>query len=118
MMNRLLARVVVALHAGYVVFVVLGSLLVLRWPTVIWVHAAAVIWAFLTLVFDMGCPLTPWEKTLWRRGGVEPYPEGFVQHHFLRTRFAAEHSRAIHIGLGALVAILNAGIYALYFSRR
>lgn len=118
MMDRLLARLVVAIHAGYVVFVVIGGLFVLRWPPLIWLHAAAVIWAFLTLVFDMGCPLTPWEKTLWRRGGVEPYPEGFIQHHFLRTRFAAEHSRAIHIGLGASALMLNVVVYVLYFSRR
>ena len=114
----MLARLVIALHMGYVVFVILGSSLVLRWPMVIWVHAAAVVWAFLTLAFDMGCPLTPWEKALWKRGGVEPYPEGFVQHHILRTRFAEEHSRIIHIGLGTLALILNLAVYAIYLMRR
>lgn len=118
MMARMLARLIVALHAGYAVFVVFGSLLVLRWPALIWVHLAAVAWAFLTLVFDMGCPLTPWEKTLWKRGGVEPYPEGFVHHHFLGSRLTEESSRRVHIVLGALVLILNAGVYVLYFSRR
>ena len=118
MMDRMLARLVVAAHAGYAVFVVLGSLLVLRWPALIWVHAAAVIWAFLTLVFDMGCPLTPWEKTLWKRGGVEPYPEGFVHHHFLKVPLAAEHSRIVHIGLGTLVLILNVVVYTIFFMRR
>jgi Protein of Unknown function (DUF2784). len=118
MIDRLLARLVVAAHAGYVVFVALGSLLVLRWPALIWVHVAAVVWAFLTLVFDMGCALTPWEKALWKRGGIEPYSEGFLQHHVLRTRFAAEHSRGIHIVLGALALILNLTVYAIFFLRR
>ena len=118
MMNRMLARLMVALHAGYVIFVVLGSLLVMRWPAVIWVHIAAVAWAFLTLVFDMGCPLTPWEKTFWKRGGVEPYPEGFVQHHFLRVSLSEQQSRIIHIGLGALALILNLAVYGIFFLRR
>ena len=118
MMDRLLARLVVVVHAGYVIFVVLGSLLVLRWPALIWFHVAAVLWAFLTLVFDMGCRLTPWEKALWKRGGVEPYSEGFLQHHVLRTGFTAQHSRGIHIVLGALVLILNIVVYAIFFLRR
>ena len=118
MIDRMLARLVAAVHTGYVVFVVLGSLVGLRWPTLIWLHAAAVAWAFVTLVFDTGCPLTPWEKALWKRGGVEPYEEGFVQHHILRTRFAAEHSRAMHVVLGLTVLALNAVVYAIFFLRR
>ncbi|HEX2723891.1 MAG TPA: DUF2784 domain-containing protein, partial [Gemmatimonadaceae bacterium] len=84
---RMLARLVAALHTGYVVFVVLGSLLVLLWPSFLWIHLSAVTWAAATMFFDLGCPLTPWEKTFWRRGGREPYEEGFLQHHVLRTRF-------------------------------
>jgi Protein of Unknown function (DUF2784) len=118
MIARMLARLVVVAHVGYVVFVVLGSLLVLRWPALIWAHIAAVVWAFLTLVFDMGCALTPWEKALWKRGGIEPYSEGFLQHHVLRTRFTAEHSRGVHIVLGALALILNIAVYAIFFLRR
>ena len=118
MIDRMLARLVVIAHAGYVVFVALGSLLVLRWPALIWVHIAAVVWAFLTLVFDMGCALTPWEKALWKRGGIEPYSEVFLQHHVLRTGFAAEHSRGVHIVLGALALILNIAVYAIFFLRR
>src|SRR5437762_10066303 len=86
MSHRALARLVVLAHSAFVAFVVFGSLLVLRWPSLMWVHVAAVLWAAATLAFDLGCPLTPWEKTQWRLGGVEPYPEGFLQHHVLRAR--------------------------------
>ncbi len=117
MIDRMLARLVGLIHGGYVVFVVLGSLLAFRWPALIWVHIAAVLWAFLTLVFDLGCPLTPWEKALLKRGGIEPYPEGFVEHHILRTRFTAAHSRIIHIVLGALALVLNVVVYGVFFLR-
>jgi hypothetical protein len=118
MIHRALARLIVLAHSGYVAFVVLGSILVLRWPSLMWVHVGAVLWAAATLAFDLGCPLTPWEKTQWRLGGVEPYPEGFLQHHVLRTRFAAEHSRASHAVAGLLVLALNAVVYSVAVLKR
>lgn len=110
---RALARTVAALHVAYVVFVVLGSLLVLLWPGLMWIHVAAVAWAGLTMIFDLGCPLTPWEKRFWRLGGVEPYEEGFLQHHVLRTRFAPGNVRRNHVVLGAAALGLNAIVYAV-----
>ncbi len=118
MIHRALARLIVLAHSVYVAFVVFGSLLVLRWPSLMFVHVAAVLWAAATLAFDLGCPLTPWEKTQWRLGGIEPYPEGFLQHHVLRTRFAAEHSRAIHAIAGLLVLALNVAFYSLVVLKR
>ena len=117
MIHRLLARFIIALHAGYVAFVIFGSVLVLRWPRLLWVHLAAVVWGFATLAFDLGCPLTPWEKIQWRLGGVEPYPEGFLQHHFLRNRVTAQHSRVSHILLGVFALVLNIVIYSVLLAR-
>ena len=110
---RLLARSVAGIHIAYTLFVVIGSLLVLRWPQLMLFHLAAVAWAALTLIFDLGCPLTPWEKQLWVRGGVTPYPEGFLQHHVLRTQFSREHERRNHAILGGAAVVLNAAVYLL-----
>jgi uncharacterized membrane protein YedE/YeeE len=116
MTYRALARAVAALHVAFVLFVVLGSLLVLRWPSLLWLHVAGVAWAAATLAFDLGCPLTPWEKSLWRRGGREPYPEGFLQHHVLRSFVSAEHSRRNHIVLGIGALVLNIAVYFFVLS--
>ena len=118
MIHRALARLLVLAHSAYVAFVVFGSLLVLRWPSLMLVHVVAVVWAAATLVFDLGCPLTPWEKGQWKLGGVEPYPEGFLQHHVLRARFVAEHSRASHTIAGLLVLALNVVVYSLAVLKR
>jgi hypothetical protein len=118
MIHRAFARLIVLAHSAYVAFVVFGSVLVLRWPSLLWLHVAAVLWAAATLAFDLGCPLTPWEKTRWRLGGVEPYPEGFLQHHVLRARFVAEHSRASHTVAGLLVLALNIVVYWLVVLKR
>jgi hypothetical protein len=115
---RVVARLVAAAHISYALFVVFGSVLVLFWPGLMWIHLAAVFWAGVTLIFDLGCPLTPWEKQAWIKGGVEPYDEGFLQHHLLRRRFEPANARRNHAVLGASVIGLNVIIYYFLFTRR
>jgi hypothetical protein len=114
---RVLARGVATLHVAYVVFVVFGALLVLLWRPLMWVHLAAVVWAIATMGFDLGCPLTPWEKTAWTRGGRVPYDEGFLQHHVLRTTFDPAKSRRNHVMLAVFVVVLNVIIYWVILRR-
>lgn len=106
------------MHIAYTVFVVLGSIAVLIWPGLMWIHLAAVAWAGMTLIFDCGCPLTPWEKRFLIKGGVTPYEEGFLQHYFLRSAFDPAKARRNHIVAGLAAVILNAIIYALILTRR
>ncbi len=111
MIARALARLLAFLHVAYVVFVMTGSLFSLRWPWMLWLHLAAIVWAFATMTTDLGCVLTTWEKNLWRRGGIEPYPEGFLQHHVFRTVFPAEHERRNHVLMGVGAVLLNVLVY-------
>lgn len=108
---RILARAIATLHIAYVAFVAFGAILVLSWPRLMWVHIVAIAWGAATMVFDLGCPLTPWEKTFWRRGGRVPYEEGFLQHHILRNRGDPTTSRRINILLGVGAAVLNLLLY-------
>ena len=47
MLYRILADIVVVIHFAFVLFVVLGGFLVLRWPKLAWVHVPAAIWGTL-----------------------------------------------------------------------
>ena len=107
----LLAFVLAGTHVAYVLFVLFGGLLVAVWPRLIFVHLAAVLWAGATMVGDLGCPVTTWEKAALKRSGREPYPEGFLQHHVLRTRFNPETARRNHIVLGVVALAINVGVY-------
>lgn len=109
---RMLAWSLAAIHIAYVVFVLFGGLLVLAWPRLMAVHLASVIWAGATMIGNLGCPITSWEKSALQRAGLEPYPEGFLQHHVLRTRFDPANARRNHIVLGIIATGLNVAIYA------
>ena len=113
MMYRTLARAVAALHFAFVLFVVFGGLLTMRWPALVWLHVPAVAWAVATLAIDLPCPLTLLEKFFLRKDGSEPYPEGFLQHHVFRPLRSTEYSHRAHAILGIGVLVLVVVMYAL-----
>lgn len=114
MLYRALARGVAGVHLVFALFVMLGGVLVLWRSSLLWVHLGAVVWAAATTIMDLGCPLTPWEKTAWRRGGREPYEEGFLQHYVMRRRTSSrEESRRQHIALGIGVVVFNVVVYVV-----
>ena len=60
----ILADIVVLIHLGFVIFVVLGAILVFRWRWIMWPHLPAVGWAVWIEVSGGICPLTPLENWL------------------------------------------------------
>src|SRR5690349_1382695 len=70
---RILADLVLVLHLGFVVFVVLGGLLVLRWPAIMALHIPAAVWGVMIEFTGWLCPLTPLENWLHVRGGELGY---------------------------------------------
>ena len=118
MIYRLLADALVVLHCAFVLFVVLGGLLVLwRWRLA-WLHLPAAAWgAGIELVGGI-CPLTPLENHLRRLGGQAGYPGGFVEHYLLPALYPDGLTPRIQIVLGLLVLAVNLGLYGWAWARR
>ncbi len=117
-MYRFLADIVVGLHFAFVLFVVLGGLLVLRWPRVAYLHIPAAVWGAAIELLGWICPLTPLEHWLRRRAGSAGYSGGFVEHYILPLLYPSALTRDIQLLLGLLVIAVNVGIYAFAFRRR
>jgi hypothetical protein len=79
MTYRVAADAVVVLHFAFVVFVVVGGVLALRWPKVLWVHVPVVLYSVWIITFSITCPLTPLERDLRERGGRDRYDESFIE---------------------------------------
>jgi hypothetical protein len=118
MTYRWLADLVLVLHAGFVAFVMLGGLLVLRWPRVAWVHLPVVAWG-AGIEFAGGiCPLTPLESHWRRLAGEAGYGGGFVEHYLLAALYPDGLTRTVQVALGLLVLGVNAALYARAWRRR
>jgi len=118
MSYRLLADLVLILHAGFVAFVVLGALLALRWPRIAWVHVPVVLWGAGIEFLGGICPLTPLENHWRRLAGELGYPGDFVEHYLLSALYPDGLTRQVQLALGALVLLVNAAIYTWVFWRR
>ncbi len=115
---RLLADLTLLLHLAFILFAVLGGLLVLRWRRLIWVHLTAVIWAALIEFAGWVCPLTPLENHFRRLAGQRGYEGGFIEHYLVRIIYPAGLTREMQIALGLFVLAVNLGIYALVLHRK
>lgn len=113
----ILAEAVVLLHCGFVLFVVGGALVVMRWPRVLWLHLPAAAWGALIEFKGWICPLTPLENWLRQRGGHAGYQGGFVEHYLLPILYPHELTRSIQLGLGIGVVVLNLALYGLVWRR-
>ena len=111
MLYRVFADLVIVVHLAFVLFAVLGGLLVLRWRRCAWVHVPCVVWAALIEFAGWVCPLTPLENWLRERGGAIAYRSGFVEHYILPILYPAVLTRRMQIVLGLLVLGINLGIY-------
>lgn len=118
MVYRALADLVVILHLGFVLFVILGGLLALRWPRAAWFHLPAAIWGAGIEFFQGICPLTPLENHFRRLGGEAGYAGGFVEHYLLPVLYPAGLSQNVQWGLGIFVVFLNVAIYTVVWRRR
>lgn len=108
---RLAADVIVAMHAAFVVYVMLGGVLVLRWPRTAWAHVPAAIWGIAIEFGGWICPLTPLENHLRQRGGSAGYEGDFIEHYVLPVLYPANLTRTWQLLLGGVALIVNAAIY-------
>jgi len=118
MAYRILADLVVGLHAAFVVFVVVGGLLALRWPRVAMLHLPAAVWGALIEFRGWICPLTPLEKSLRAAAGQAGYEGGFIEHYLLPVLYPSGLTRGVQLVLGTAVVAINLAVYGYLMLRR
>lgn len=120
MLYLVLADIVVAIHFTFVLFVVLGGFLVLRWRRLAWLHVPAALWGTFIEVTGWICPLTPLENRLREMGGGTGYRSGFIERYILPMLYPEGLTRNSQLLLGICIAALNLGIYTwiIFRSRR
>jgi hypothetical protein len=113
----LLADLVLLAHAGFVVFVVLGGLLVLVRPRLAWLHLPAVAWGAGIEFAGAICPLTPLENHLRALAHQQGYAGGFVEHYVFGLLYPDGLTRNVQLALGAAVIMINVLVYVVVWRR-
>ncbi|MDH4285004.1 MAG: DUF2784 domain-containing protein [Gallionellaceae bacterium] len=117
-MYQLLADAVLVLHLAFIVFVLCGGLLALRWPKAAWVHLPAAAWGALIELTGWICPLTPLENHFLELAGSATYQSDFIARYLWPIIYPEGLAPAIQKILGGLVIVLNGIVYAVVISRK
>jgi hypothetical protein len=118
MLYRTLADLTVLAHGAFIVFVVLGGFLVLRWRRVAWIHLPCAFWGALIEFQGWICPLTPLENRFRQLAGEIGYAGGFIEHYLIPVIYPTGLTREVQYALGAFVILMNIVAYGLVLRQR
>jgi hypothetical protein len=118
MIYQILADVVLVLHLLFIIFVVGGGLLVLKWRWVAFPHLPAAIWGAVIEFMGWYCPLTPLENHLRHIAGQSGYEGGFIEHYLLPVIYPHGLTSEVQIMLGIFVVAVNIVIYTFILLRK
>lgn len=108
-----LADLVLIAHLVFIIFVLFGGLLLLRWPRLVWLHLPAIIWAVFIELAGWVCPLTPLENFLRMHAGLGEYQGDFIWRYLLPLIYPAGLTPNVQLLLAGVVIVFNLVIYAL-----
>lgn len=123
MLYRLLADATVVLHLAFILFVILGGLLVLRWRRLAWVHVPVALWGAGIELIGWVCPLTYLENYFRAKAGQAGYGTGFIEHYLLPLiypdlLFPGGFPRIGFTVIGIIVLVVNGVIYFRFWQTR
>ncbi len=117
MLYRILADVVLVVHFGFILFVIFGGLLALKWPKAAWAHLPCFLWGASIITVGWVCPLTPLEHQLRRAAGQAGYEGGFIEHYILPLIYPGELTQTVQFVLGGALMTFNILVYTWVVAR-
>ncbi|HKJ17066.1 MAG TPA: DUF2784 domain-containing protein [Xanthomonadales bacterium] len=120
MLYKLAADSIVLIHFGFIIFVVLGGLLVLSWPKIAWVHIPAAAWGVWIELSHGVCPITPLEQSLRDRAGATNYEGSFINQYIVPIIYPPDFSPQTAQVFGFALMVFTMTVYsvAIYRKRR
>ncbi len=107
------AWAVALLHGAVVLFFLTGSLLALRRPGLLYVHAPMALAILALALAGQPCPLTDLELALRDAAGVAPYTGGFLGHYVLSPFGVDVRTTAAQVGIHVTAVVPNLVGYGL-----
>lgn len=118
MIYSFLADLLVVFHLVFILYVIAGALLIIKWPKTLWLHLPSCFWGMTVEFTGWICPLTPWEIQLRRLAGEEGYTGSFIEHYLIPIIYPSGLTREVQMVLGGTVLIVNLSLYTLILIKR
>ena len=113
----LLAEAVAVFHGAAVLFMLIGSLLALRWLRVLWAHVAVSLFILVTYVSGSDCPVTNLELWLRARAGAPGYTGGFIGHYITDPLGFPIHAPSTQTAIYVIAFLPNVIGYGVLLTR-
>jgi hypothetical protein len=114
---RLAADAVLLVHAAFILFVLFGALLTVRWRWLPCFHLPALAWGVFVELTGRVCPLTPLENALRFRAGQPRYADSFTEHYILNAIYPAGLTPEVRWVMAGIVVVVNGVIYGWLIRR-
>ncbi|MGD8595060.1 MAG: DUF2784 domain-containing protein [Gammaproteobacteria bacterium] len=112
-MYAFLADSIVVLHLLFILFVVSGGFLALKWLKVVYLHIPAVVWGVYIEFSGKICPLTPLENWFRLKSGQMGYEGDFIERYIIPIIYPVNLTRDMQFTLGATALLINLLAYSL-----
>jgi hypothetical protein len=113
----LLANAVALLHAVAVLFMLIGALIALRRPRVLWLHVPVSLTILGLYLTGSDCPLTTLELTVREWAGEPGYSGGFVGHYITEPLGFPIEAASTQVGIHAVAFLPSLIGYGLLAAR-
>ncbi len=117
MVYRVIADIVLVVHFLFILFVIFGGLLAVKWRRGSWVHLPCLAWGTAIVTIGWVCPLTPLENRFRELAGQAGYEASFIEHYILSLVYPAGLTQTIQLILGVALLAFNCLVYAWVFLR-
>ena len=116
-MYALLADAVVVLHLLFILFVLSGGFIALKWLKVVYLHIPAVVWGVYIEFSGKICPLTPLENWFRLKSGQIGYEGDFIERYIIPIIYPVNLTRDMQVTFGVIALLINVLAYSLLVLR-
>jgi hypothetical protein len=113
----LLANAVALLHAVAVLFMLIGALIALRRPRVLWLHVPVSLTILGLYLTGSDCPLTTLELTVREWAGEPGYSGGFIGHYITEPLGFPIEATSTQVGIHVVAFLPSLIGYGLLAAR-
>ena len=108
---EIFATLALLLHFSFILFVIFGALLILKFKKIIYLHIPAVAWgAYIELSHSI-CPLTHLENFFLKKAGKDQYSVDFIENYIFKIIYPPALNYEIQTYLGVILIFVNLLIY-------